>query len=575
MRLLVPRDIDGFFGLFVDNLVQLLLIVQLTTILCGMSGDQSHFVYQRILPGAAVSILLGNIFYAWQAHRLAGRTGRKDVTALPYGINTVSLLIFVFFVMVPVYQETKSAEAAWRAGLIACLGSGLIEFVGSFFAERIRKSTPRAALLSTLAGIAIGFIAMSFALQIWTRPIVALAPLAIVLVTYFSNVRLPLGLPGGFLAIVVGTAIGWGVTALGWLFPDATPLSIVPSAALSPEAVAHAWEQRAWTWPHWWGNEVMDLLKSPAEWLGYLTVIVPMGIFNVIGSLQNIESAEAAGDPYDTRSSLAVNGIGTIIAALFGSCFPTTIYIGHPGWKGLGARAGYSTLNGLAITLICFTGTVALVQSIVPMEAAVAIVLWIGIVITAQAFQSTPYNHAPAVALGLFPAIAAWGATVTYGAFMSAGGKTLQEFLTASPTGELNGYLLQGLLVTERGYIFTCMIIAAISACLVDRAFRQAAIWSVIAAVLTLTGMMHAYQLSGNVIDYLLLGTSAADGALTYRAYDVAIGYVTMAIIFFWFSATNKSIEATSATSPHDGPPGEAPARLDNSSTGTTEGTDP
>ena len=82
----------------------------------------------------------------------------------------------------------------------------------------------------------------------------------------------------------------------------------------------------------------------------YLSVIVAMSLFNVLGSLQNIESAEAAGDPYDTRRSLTMNGIGSIAAALFGSAFPTTIYIGHPGWKALGARGGYSILNGAFVT---------------------------------------------------------------------------------------------------------------------------------------------------------------------------------------------------------------------------------
>jgi len=42
----------------------------------------------RILPAVAFSILFGNLFYAWQAHRLARRTGRSDVTAIPFGINT-------------------------------------------------------------------------------------------------------------------------------------------------------------------------------------------------------------------------------------------------------------------------------------------------------------------------------------------------------------------------------------------------------------------------------------------------------------------------------------------------------
>jgi AGZA family xanthine/uracil permease-like MFS transporter len=200
-RLFVRRDLDGFFGLFVDNLIQLLLILTLCKGLCGMTGDGAYLLFQHILPGAAISILIGNIFYAWQACQLAKKEGRDDVTALPYGINTPSLLVYIFFVMNPVYSKAigdgqtnaEAARLAWEMGLVACIGSGLIEFFGSFVADAVRSRTPRAALLSTLAGIAIGFISMSFALQIFQKPLIAMLPLAIVLITYFAQVC-----PGGW-----------------------------------------------------------------------------------------------------------------------------------------------------------------------------------------------------------------------------------------------------------------------------------------------------------------------------------------------------------------------------------------
>src|SRR5262249_49773105 len=140
----VKRDVDGFFGLFIDNLVQLLLIPLMCAEACGMTGDNTHFVFARILPGAAVSILIGNVFYAWQAHRLAARTKRSDVTALPFGINTPSLIVYIFFVMAPVYAKTQSAEAAWEMGLFACLGSGVIELAAAFAAGGGRGRWPRA-----------------------------------------------------------------------------------------------------------------------------------------------------------------------------------------------------------------------------------------------------------------------------------------------------------------------------------------------------------------------------------------------------------------------------------------------
>ncbi len=262
-----------------------------------------------------------------------------------------------------------------------------------------------------------------------------------------------------------------------------------------------------------------------------------MGLFNVIGSLQNVESAEAAGDRYFTGSSLAVNGVGTIAGALLGSCFPTTIYIGHPGWKELGARAGYSTLNGLVIAAMCLSGTVAFVSRIVPLEAGIAIVLWIGIIITAQAFQTTPRNHAPAVAIGLFPAIAAWGATVTQGAFQTIGlgladAPTMQTILTANPAAEVNGFLIHGMITMERGYIFTCMLLAAISAWLIDRRFYTAAVWSLAAACAAALGLTHAYQLAGNSVDYLFVFSQADPDALTFRPWGIVAGYLMFAALF-------------------------------------------
>lgn len=582
MHLFVKRDLDGFFGLAIDNLVQLLLIVSLCGLFCGMSGPQGFYISKHLLPGAAVSLLIGNLFYALQAHWVARREKRDDVTALPYGINTPSLIIYVFFVMKPAFDRAieagstpaAAAHVAWQLGLVACLGSGFIEFCGAFVAERLRRNTPRAALLGTLAGIAITFISMSFALQMWQRPLVSILPLGVIMLTYFARVRFPLGLPGGFVAVAIGTGIAW-------LLATVAPPEWV-EVPRSVEAVRGAWETRGTFWPVFVGRELLDVLRTdPARTLGLLSIVVPMGLFNLIGSLQNIESAEAGGDVFATGPSLAVNGIGTIAAALFGSCFPTTIYIGHPGWKALGARAGYSTLNGLVISALCVTGTVMTIAEIVPIEAGAAIVLWIGIIITAQAFQATPARHAPAVAIGLFPAIAAWGATIVAGAFIAAA--PLPTVSTASAPGvagapasnpsapavalpaartltlqdvmegkggsrgfnsELNGFLLHGLNVLERGYIFTCMILAAIAAFLIDRRFRAAAGWCLAAAILTGAGLIHAYQLQGNAIDFLPIGSTPRAGAYAYRGIAIAVAYALLAVAFLVASLKKQPPEA-------------------------------
>src|SRR5436309_15982626 len=115
MKWFVRGDIDGFFGLFVDNLLQLLLILTLCPVACGIPLE---FVVGTILPGVAISIAAGNFFYAAQARALARAEGRADVTALPFGINTVSLVAFIFLIIAPVYRETGDSQLAWRAGLL-------------------------------------------------------------------------------------------------------------------------------------------------------------------------------------------------------------------------------------------------------------------------------------------------------------------------------------------------------------------------------------------------------------------------------------------------------------------------
>jgi AGZA family xanthine/uracil permease-like MFS transporter len=492
----VRGDLDGFFGLLIDNLVNLMLVVSLCT---GLLGMPAELVFGRILPGAAVSILLGNLFYAWQARRVARRLGRDDITALPYGINTVSLFAFVFFVMLPVYRASGDAYLAWRVGLLACFTSGVVEFLGAFVGGWIRKMTPRAAMLSTLAGIAITFIAVDFSFRIFESPIVAMVPLAILLLQYLSRVALPWKLPAGLWAVVVGTALAWALGQVqsgggeaaggaGLFFP-------VPTFGVLGEV---------------FGAE---------NFLAYLAVTVPMGVMSVIGSLMNIESAEAAGDPFHNRSSLAVNGIGTLVAAFLGSCFPTTIYIGHPGWKAMGARTGYSTLNGIVIALLCLTGTVQWVFRLIPLEAGIGILVWIGVVIVAQAFQSVPGRHAPAVAVGLFPALAAWGLLLVQGALGLAG-----TSLAALGEKAFSGSLaLRGMIVLERGFLFSAMILSAMSVFLIERRFISASVWALVAAVLAFFGVIHAYEVTpGGVVSPF--GFAAAP--------RVALGYLLMAAVF-------------------------------------------
>lgn len=508
----VHGDIDGFFGLFVDNLLQLMLIAVLCGNVCGMPPE---LVYGRILPGAALSILFGNVFYAWQARRLAIRTGRSDVTALPYGINTVSLIAFVFLIIAPIYFETKDPNLAWQAGLFACLVSAVLECIGAFVGDRLRRHTPRAALLSSLAGIAITFISMGFVFQIFAMPAIAIVPALFVIIVYGGQIKLPLGLPGGFIAVVLGVAMGWMLRWAG--YPYFQPLQ-------EPYQFAVHFPRPAFA-------DMLVFLTNGQGWK-YFSVIFPMALFNVIGSLQNLESAEAAGDRYDTRSSLLVNGFGSIVAAGLGNPFPTTIYIGHPGWKAMGARWGYSLLNGTVITILCLIGGVTLVLKVVPMEAMIGILLWIGIIITAQAFKEVPKKHSVAVALGLTPSLAAWALLLIETTLRKAG-TGLYE-VAPKFGGDLYVY---GIIALSQGFMLSGMILSAMMVFVVEREFLKAALWTATAAVLSFFGVIHAYVLTP-------AGVQNRFGFGAARAY--ALAYLIAGLLLVALHYYNRGRESES-----------------------------
>lgn len=518
MKGFVRGDLDGFVGLALDNLVLLLLISALGHFVLGFDDA---LLLGTVLPGAAVSLLVGNLFYAWQARKLAAREGRDDVCALPFGLNTITVFSFVFLVMLPAKLaaiaagSADPARAAWQAGLLACFGTGVIEFAGAFVAGWVRHHTPRAALLSTLAGLALAFIALGFLMRAYAHPLIGIVTLVVVLVGYFGRVRLRGGLPVGVVVVLLGIALGW---TLG-LAPTGPP---PPPARLAlPVPVLGA---------------LWDSLRFD-QFLSYAAVIVPMGLISVVGSMQNLESAEAAGDRYDTRSSLAVNGIATLIASAFGSCFPTTLYIGHPGWKAMGARAGYSTLSGVFIAGLCFSGTIAHVAWAVPIDAGIAILLWIGIVMSVQAFDATPKAHFPAVVVGLLPGLAMWGALMLKAGLRAAGAGTeggpgITEALL--PAFHAADVWAEGAFALEQGVVFSAMILSAATVAIIERKFVSAAIWMLVAAALSATGLMHSFRYTG------------ADTALSLQpAWTFVMAYL---------AAAGVLVAARWLTVPDDGP---------------------
>ncbi len=482
-------DVDGFFGLFFSGFPDLLLIVGLAPV-CGFSAA---FVTARVLPGVALSVLAGNLFYAWQARRLAAKSGRDDVTAIPFGVNTPTIFAYVFLIMGPVYTRTHSGTMAWQAGVFASLISGVVQTAGAFCTDWLRRHTPRAALLCPLAGLALAYLCLGFIFGVFDRAAIALLPMLVLFTLYGSRLRLPLRIPPALVAIGLGAFL---VALLRWLhvYEPAAALNAAPGIYL-PHAV-----------------NLLPLLAH-REWWSYLAVILPLASLDTLASLQILESVKIAGDDYRTTPSLLMNGLGTLAAAALGSPFPTTLYVGHAAHKGNGARSGYSALNGLVTLILCTTGLLPLVLRVVPLEVAGPVIVWFGLVTVGQAFVEVPRVQSIAVALGLVPMLAQWAAGIADTVARKAG-SSLAEVAPRMGT-EL---ALAGLLALGQGALLTSMLWAAVMALVIERKFVQAAGWISAAALLAAFGIIHAYMLTSAGIEGRIGWGTAPAFALSYAA---------------------------------------------------------
>ncbi len=484
VRIWVPGDWNGFFGLFTNVLLN---VIVLTGLCLGVVQLPADTVFGRILPALGVALPLGNLFYAYLAWKLAKKEGRNDVTAMPYGPSVPHMFIVVFLIMLPTYLTTKNPLAAWAAGLAWCFIIGVIVLIGAFVGPQIRALTPRAAMLGTLAGISVAFISMRPAFQMWETPWIGLACLAIVLIAWTANVRMPGGLPGGLIAVIVGTILGWGASLLGW------------SDYVQASALAKSLDQFGLRLPYF----SMDVWKGLAQIAPLLVTAIPLGIYNFTEGMNNVESASAAGDNYNLRLILLADGLGAVFGAMLGSPFPPAVYIGHPGWKAVGGRIGYSLATGFAIAIVCFLGLTAMLLALIPLVAILPILLYIGLVIGAQAFQASPAKHAPAIVLALIPNIAEWTKTQIDGALGAAGTNAAHVgFDKLAGTG----VLYQGLESVGGGSVLAGMVLGAMAVFIIDQRLKVAAIWAFVGAILSYIGLIHGAQLGWAVSPLVALG---------------------------------------------------------------------
>jgi AGZA family xanthine/uracil permease-like MFS transporter len=471
-KLFTPGDLNAFFGFGTNILVNMLVLTGLLRYVLKMPYT---LVFGRILPAAGLMMLLSTLYYARLAYKLAQETKRDDVCALPSGISVPHMFVVVFVIMLPIKIKTGDPVRAWEAGLTWVFIQSFVLMIGGFVAPVIRRITPRAALLGTLAGVSVAFISLRPALEMFMTPVIGIPCFLVILASWFGGVRYGRGIPAGLVAICVGAAIAWGSTAFGLGY-----------GGLSSKNLLSAFANFGFSVP----LPAIDHVFGGFNFLGVILVTaIPFGIYDLVEALDNVESAAVAGDAFPTTRVLTADGVVSLIGCLMGNPFINAVYIGHPGWKSMGGRIGYSAATGVMVIVLSWLGIISLMVALVPVVAISPILLYIGMLIGSQAFQESPKQHAPAIVLALMPHVAAWGKVQIDNALAAAG--TSAQAVGLDKLSQ-TGVLYQGLAVLGEGAILGGLILGAIAAFVIDRAFAKAAAFALAGAVLTFFGFMHS-----------------------------------------------------------------------------------
>jgi len=385
---------------------------------------------------------------------------------------------------------------------------------GSFLGPLLKRITPRAGMLGTLAGIALVWIGTVPLAEVFEHPVIAFPALAIVFVGLVARARLPLGLPAGLVAIVIGTTIALAMGESTVSFEGVGLFLPVPL--------------------------VGDLIEGFRQLFArpeLLAIVVPMEIYNFIETMNNVESAEAAGDAYPVRQCQVMDGVGTMAGALFGSAFPTTVYIGHPGYKRLGGRAGYALMVGVILVVAALSGLINFLHHLIPVAAVAPMLVFIAMVICGQAFTAIPPRHAMAAAVALMPHVsniivgklgsAKEAINQAYGASHGLTVDLADPGLVAALLQK--GVHLVGQSALSNGAIITGLIWGGMTACLIDLRLQAAAGFAAGAALCSLLGLIHAPTLG-------------------FNPSSLVLGYGVMAVVLGALSLTRQ-----------DPPPAEPP----------------
>lgn len=483
-------DIGGLTYAITNNIVNYLIVI---ATLSGALKWPDELVYGRVIPGLSIGLMISGLYYALMAYRLSKKEGRADVTALPSGVSTPAMFVILFGVIMPLHYALNDPYLEWSAAVAACFIGGFTEFCGGFIGPWLKRHIPRAALLGTVAGIGFIWMATQGVFDVFGDPLIGLPILLVAMVGLFGGYAFPKKIPPLVVAIVGGIVYAYCLgrtsfdfTGVGFYFPNPA-------------------------------TTVQGMINGFAVVVPYLTVIIPIEIYNFIETMDNVEAANAAGDNYSVREAQFADGICTMVAAMFGGVVPNTVWLGHAGLKKTGAGVGYSVVAGIVLGLAGIFGLFTFLSALVPPAICAITFLWCALIMVAQSFKDNSPKHYAAVAIAMVPPVADYLYTQVTGAValtgewahaLSSGLLGYEDKITAQLIE--NGVMWNGTPAVKAGAIIIGILLGALTAFIIDKRLDKAGLVALAGAVLSFFGFIHFselgfYPTSPFVIAYLIM----------------------------------------------------------------------
>jgi AGZA family xanthine/uracil permease-like MFS transporter len=510
-------------------------LVILAGILIFVFGFPEDIVYTRMFPGTALGVMFGDLVYTWLAFRLAAKTGRDDVTAMPLGLDAPSTIGMAFAVLGPAFLAAKNggldAHAAgvhaWHVGMATMVLIGVFKFVMSFLGGYIQRLVPAAGLLGTLAGIGIALLGTLQLGELFHEPLVGFVAMGIIWYSLVSKIKLPFGAPEVLVSAALGTAVFYALRAAGASHVEVDFSNVAFHMGFPIPTLGF-----------------VDGMREAVT--VYIPVAVPFAILTVVGGINVTASARLAGDDYDTREILLTEAIATLLAGVCGGVSQSTPYIGQPAYQAMGGKAAYTLATGLFVGLGGVLGYIPFMAQFLPKSALVPILLFVAVDIVEQSFHAVPKKHAMAVGFAMMPNIAQLILIILSQAnFLLVGAALDPAGVIAATHAAPDFVAASGVFVMlAHGFILTGMLWGGALALLADRRAVPAAMMFGACAVFSLFGVIHSVQADGGVYLPWHLPIMESTHLPTHLPLHWAVGYALVALMIVGLSQTKEFAEA-------------------------------